>query len=258
MNVAFLSAHASFRLGHPIALHRSTFHHNAFSSLHFSQSPKEPRTLVAPRAVTTASLCHRLSALSVTIPFIMFPLTTMQPASAHPTDFQYQSHHLPSPCKTGNSTHAPIALVFPTVASTLAVTNPEMESTLAAPAQANLPKPKASSRVTLSQRFSFYMSEFLMWYPGAKVFALFVFTLVAMFLGSFLYRFADPEREEASYPFWFVSRFINFIYLFYLKCQQSSICVPSITLTDSGNFYPIFLFALAQALGTRNCKSIRG
>lgn len=41
-----------------------------------------------------------------------------------------------------------------------------------------------------------------MWNPAARVIALLGVTLVCMYLGSFLYKFADPKRTEAASPFW--------------------------------------------------------
>lgn len=45
-----------------------------------------------------------------------------------------------------------------------------------------------------------------MWNPAAKVLSLLAFSLLAMYLGSFLYRFADPEAAEAQFPFWHAVR----------------------------------------------------
>lgn len=55
---------------------------------------------------------------------------------------------------------------------------------------------------SLRDRLSFYLAEYLMWNPGAKVLSLFAVTLLCMYLGSFLYRLADPEKAEAQSPFW--------------------------------------------------------
>lgn len=56
--------------------------------------------------------------------------------------------------------------------------------------------------ITITDRIAFYFGEFLMWNPAARVIAMLVFTLLAMYLGSFLYRLADPEKKEAQSPFW--------------------------------------------------------
>lgn len=67
---------------------------------------------------------------------------------------------------------------------------------------------KKLSSISIQERLSFYFSEFLMWNPAAKVVSLFAFILLCMFLGSLLYRVADPKREEAPYPFWHAVRAI--------------------------------------------------
>ncbi|KAI0566727.1 hypothetical protein FGB62_6g126 [Gracilaria domingensis] len=41
-----------------------------------------------------------------------------------------------------------------------------------------------------------------MWHPSARVIALLGMTLLFMYLGSFLYRLADPQKREAAHPFW--------------------------------------------------------
>lgn len=41
-----------------------------------------------------------------------------------------------------------------------------------------------------------------MWHPSAKVLSLLTVTLSAMYLGSYLYRIADPQKREAKHPFW--------------------------------------------------------
>ena len=61
-----------------------------------------------------------------------------------------------------------------------------------------------SQQPSLADRFSFWTGEFLMWHPSAKVLALFGITLICMYLGSFLYKAADPEGKEAAFPFWYV------------------------------------------------------
>lgn len=57
-------------------------------------------------------------------------------------------------------------------------------------------------RFTIRDRLSFWLGEYLMWNPGAKVIALFLLTLLGMAVGSLLFRVADPKREEAQSPFW--------------------------------------------------------
>lgn len=47
-----------------------------------------------------------------------------------------------------------------------------------------------------------------MWNPAAKVITLLAFTMIAMYLGSFLYRLADPEGSEAKSPLWHAVRAI--------------------------------------------------
>lgn len=212
MNVAFLPAHASFHSRRPLALHRSAFRHNALTTRYSSQSPKWPQVSVAPRAVTTASLRRGLSVLGATIPLILFQVTTVHHATARSNDSHHQAQNYQNPREAAKAKHTPLAIVTPAAASPAAVASPTPESTSVTPAKANPPEPKVSSRATLRQRFSFYMSEFLMWHPSAKVFTLLAFTLIAMFLGSFLYRFADPEREEAPYPFWYVFRSVIFTF----------------------------------------------
>lgn len=77
------------------------------------------------------------------------------------------------------------------------------------PTKTSTNKRKLSSRIasrlstaTLRERASFYFSEFLMWNPAAKALSLFVFILIIVVIGSFFYRFADPNHEEATYPMW--------------------------------------------------------
>ncbi|CAN8063809.1 unnamed protein product [Agarophyton chilense] len=57
-------------------------------------------------------------------------------------------------------------------------------------------------RFNVNDRLSFWFSEFLMWHPSARVVALLAATLLFMFIGSFLYRLADPQQKEAPHPFW--------------------------------------------------------
>lgn len=64
----------------------------------------------------------------------------------------------------------------------------------------------APAPITIADRIGFWAGEFLMWNPAAKVIALLACTMLAMYLGSFLYRLADPERAEAKYPFWHAVR----------------------------------------------------
>lgn len=70
--------------------------------------------------------------------------------------------------------------------------------------------PPNSQQPSLADRVSFWTGEFLMWHPSAKVLALFGVTLICMYLGSFLYKAADPEGKEAAFPFWYVFLSITF------------------------------------------------
>lgn len=56
----------------------------------------------------------------------------------------------------------------------------------------------------IRDRVLFYLGEFFLWEPLAKVLALFIVCTICMALGSFLFRVADPKRSEAKSPFWFV------------------------------------------------------
>ncbi len=56
------------------------------------------------------------------------------------------------------------------------------------------------------ERFLFWVGEFLMWNPGAKILTLLLITLASVALGSLLFRAADPKRVEAQSPFWHATR----------------------------------------------------
>lgn len=58
------------------------------------------------------------------------------------------------------------------------------------------------SQFTIKDHLSFWMGEFLMWNASARVIALLALTLAFMYVGSFLYRLADPQKREAAHPFW--------------------------------------------------------
>lgn len=103
--------------------------------------------------------------------------------------------------------------VRPVLAQQSSTSTPPISSDPSTAGVPNVPSdpPSPPPPVSLPDRLAFYLSEFLMWNPGARVLALFVFTLAAMYLGSFLYRFADPNRAEAEYPFWFVFLLLPFL-----------------------------------------------
>lgn len=90
------------------------------------------------------------------------------------------------------------------------VTQHAHPSTIAKPLRVRAPAaaiPSVSAlQVSVKDRLIFYLGEFLMWNPAAKVLTLLASTLLAMYVGSFLYRLADPAMKEAKYPFWHAVR----------------------------------------------------
>lgn len=158
------------------------------------------------------SFRNHLSALAATVSLILLPASSIASVVFQPTQSQHQSS-----VRSGSLTNHPkhrksVGVILPTIASEAPKSTkpealqPDAPSVLKTP-QKQSPEPNVSelSRVGLGSRFSFYISEFLMWHPSAKIVTLFSFTLLAMYLGSFLYKFADPNREEAQYPFWYVA-----------------------------------------------------
>lgn len=188
------------------------------------------------RGVATASLGSRLAGLVAALPLFLLPASSLASsspsASVSPSSSasassvqstqQQRSTRQRLSRESRTNQHSPVALVSPASAAehspstssssrSSARGNADVSSSglrvhRSAGLSASLPR---RFRIGLGRRFSFYLSEFLMWHPGAKVIALFAFTLFIMYLGSFLYKVADPSREEAKYPFWYVIR-INY------------------------------------------------
>lgn len=160
-------------------------HYGANSFPTWSRPSCSPRVLrIAPAAELTLPRSMRNLAVLATALSINLPL----PARAAPTVPSHTSvavHHItrstrPSSISKPLHVRASIATVSPT----------------------------SALQVSLKDRLVFYLGEFLMWNPAAKVLALFAFTLTAMYVGSFFYRFADPSMKEAKYPFWHAVRAI--------------------------------------------------
>lgn len=138
--------------------------------------------------VTRASLSTNLAVIAAILPFSLFPSPSLSPSPGT------TNHHEIYQSKTMTSTrnnYAPLAIIRPpsSLASATSVTSSSKQLK-----QQNVP--------TIRQLISFYTSEFLMWHPGAKILSLFAFTLLVIYLGSFLYKFADPSKQEAESPFW--------------------------------------------------------
>lgn len=133
-----------------------------------------------------------LSVLVAALPLILFP--AVAPAVTNPTTTSASTTAtVPAVRRNGRRiASAALRVVRPAHAKAGAQDVPVV------PADPPRPAPIASVR----DRMSFYISEFLMWNPAAKIITLLAFTLLSMFMGSFLYRLADPGREEASSPFW--------------------------------------------------------
>ncbi|PXF44132.1 Ion channel CASTOR [Gracilariopsis chorda] len=132
----------------------------------------QPPTGPPQRPARTLSI---LAALSV---FFSTPSSLAAPA-AHPA--QLPANTIPAVTRTVNRHVANGSLVMVTRPKTLA---------------------SVQSQFTIKDHLSFWMGEFLMWNASARVIALLAFTLMFMYLGSFLYRLADPKKQEAAHPFW--------------------------------------------------------
>lgn len=163
----------------------------------------------APCVVPVASLSRSLSVLASLLSLGLFPADVATASSALPNS---RPQHIEAAVQLSSSSstasninndrrsiHSPVTLIAPVRAAETSSTSNANKSV------ANKEIAKAPAAVTVQQRCSFYLSEFLMWHPGAKVLSLLAFTLAVMYFGSFLYQIADPNQEEAPYPFWYVS-----------------------------------------------------
>lgn len=95
---------------------------------------------------------------------------------------------------------APVVAPIPVTAQ-ISSSRPALSTAIRA-RPAGLSVAAVTAPVSIMDRAGFWAGEFLMWNPAARVIALLGVTLVCMYFGSFLYRMADPQRKEASSPFW--------------------------------------------------------
>lgn len=223
MKIAFIPSVPLSAGSRPLSPHSSPF---SFRPAHAPTTPRhglfqQSTDTQAPRGVPVASLSRSLSVFASLLSLGVFPADVAAASSALPNSRQ---QHVEATVQLSSSSssasiinngkrsiQSPITLIPPVIATENSSTSDANKSVV------NKEAAKTPAAATVQQRCSFYLSEFLMWHPGAKVLTLLAFTLAVMYFGSFLYQFADPNQEEASYPFWYVSHQHSSTYSFLLR-----------------------------------------
>lgn len=208
MNVAFVSSVPLTAGSRPLSSRSSPFSFRPTHALTISRRGlcQQSTQAHAPRTAPIASLSRSVSVLASLFSLSLFPADIAAASSTLPNS---RPQHVEAGVQLSSSSSATINNGKGSVNSPVTLIAPVRAAENSPISNANKPvanqeAAKAPAAATVQQRCSFYLSEFLMWHPGAKVLTLLAFTLAVMYFGSFLYQLADPNQEEASYPFWYV------------------------------------------------------